>query len=115
MSDDVVLPSLSVTVDATDDRVVIAVKGEIDIATVEKLDQALAAIDILRCRTVVVDLAGVSFIDSTGLRALLVGRQALSRHDIRLVVCNPQPQARRLFHIALKGEPLAEVPSPLLP
>ena len=112
MSGDGVLATLSVTMDTSDRQVVIAVSGEIDIGTVETLERALSAvdsIDSIGCTAVVVDLAEVSFIDSSGLKALLTGRRDLAQHDIRLVVRNPQPQARRLFEVALNGDGFEEV------
>jgi anti-sigma B factor antagonist len=95
--------TLSITMDTSDHQVVIAVKGEIDAATADTLERALTATHSITCRTVVVDLAEVSFIDSSGLHALLIGRRDLARDDVRLVICNPQPQAQRLFDIALRG------------
>jgi anti-anti-sigma factor len=116
MSDDCVLATLSVTMEASDHQVVIAVQGEIDVATAETLERALNAIDVIDCRTVVVDLSEVSFIDSSGLKALLTGRRDLARRDIGLVVRNPQPQARRLFEVSevLKSQRLLHSPSILL-
>ena len=103
MSDDGLLATLSVTTDAPDHQVVMAVQGEIDLSTAEMLKRAvLQSIDSVECKTVVVDLRGVSFIDSSGLKALLIGRRDLAQNNIRLVVRNPQPQARRLFEIALE-------------
>jgi anti-anti-sigma factor len=111
MSDDGECAALSVTMDTSDHQVVITVQGEIDAATAETLERALNAIDSIDCTTVVVDLAEVSFIDSSGLKTLLIGRRDLSRHDIRLAVRNPQPQARRLFDIALNGDQFEEARS----
>jgi|SRR5215203_3307984 len=108
MSDDGVA-TLSITMDASDHQVLIAVQGEIDAATAETLQRALSAIDSLDCSTVVVDLAEVTFIDSSGLHALLIGHRDLARNDVRLVVCNPQPQAQRLFEIALGGAQLEDL------
>lgn len=52
--------------------VVVSPHGEIDISTVSLLNRQLAAAnDAPATQPIVVDLAGVSFMDSTGLRALL--------------------------------------------
>jgi anti-sigma B factor antagonist len=80
--------------------VVIHVEGELDIATAGKLQTALTTIAAPDGTRVVVDLAGVSFIDVRGLRALLIGRRELARRHIGIVVRNPRPQARRLFDLA---------------
>jgi anti-anti-sigma factor len=110
MSDKGMLATLAVAIDASNAQiVVIAVQGELDAATAETLERALGVIDSGDCCTVVIDLAGMSFIDSAGLKALLNGRRVLAHHDIGLVIRDPQPQARRLFEIALGDERFDEV------
>jgi anti-anti-sigma factor len=94
--------------DASDQQVVIAVQGEVDAATADTLERALTAINSIDCSAVVVDLAEVSFIDSSGLKVLLIGRRDLARHDVGLFIRNPQPQARRLFEVALNGDQFEE-------
>ena len=53
-----------------DTSVVLQVAGEIDLATADLLRAAIADAQSLWSGTVVVDLAGVSFIDSQGIRVL---------------------------------------------
>ena len=53
----------------------IAVQGELDIATCPELAAALAMQAALR-RSIVLDLRGVEFMDSIGLRLLLQAREA---------------------------------------
>ena len=73
---------------------------ELDLATSQVLDSVLSGLFDDPCRRVVVDLAGVEFIDSTGLRVLLLAQTALEGHGIALVLRDPRPQARRLFDVA---------------
>lgn len=49
----------------------IVATGELDIATAPLLDAALEEARTSDARGIVVDLAGLSFVDSTGLRVLL--------------------------------------------
>jgi len=63
----------SVTCEARDGHVVVAVRGELDELTAPELDGELArAVD---GRPVVVDLSDVSFISSAGLHVLLKDRR----------------------------------------
>src|SRR4051794_8428340 len=67
---------------------VINVSGEVDAATVPRLQaqfEAAAGAD----GPVIVDLCGTSFMDSSGQFALLVFRQRLLDRDRRLVPCSP--------------------------
>jgi anti-sigma B factor antagonist len=59
----------SLTSARTDDQAVLSVSGEIDIATVGEF--AAAAREQLAAGTLLLDLHGVTFMDSSGLRALI--------------------------------------------
>ncbi|MEU8926277.1 STAS domain-containing protein [Kitasatospora sp. NPDC048545] len=47
----------------------------------------------------IVDLAGLSFCDSTGLNALLATRLEAQANSVRLTLAAPPPQLRRLLEI----------------
>jgi anti-sigma B factor antagonist len=84
---------------------VVEVRGELDLATAavlcSRLDAARAGAD----RRLVVDLSGLEFCDSTGLRALLGAAQEVSVSAGRLAVVMPQGgDVRRLFEITGAGE-----------
>jgi anti-anti-sigma factor len=73
-------------------------EGELDIATADGL------MDLLRTTAdtddpIVLDFSGVTFMDSSGLRAIL---QAASSEDCGpVVVKDPSPQVRRLLEISI--------------
>ena len=95
-------PPLSINTDtrAAGDGVVatVRVSGEIDLANADRLASALLSPDCVDASAVVLDLTEVSFIDSSGLAALLTGRKAL---DSRLaVVLDEGSPVTRLFEIA---------------
>ena len=60
--------------EAHGERAVIAVHGELDIATCPDLAAALA-LQAADRRSIVLDMRGVEFLDSIGLRLLLHGRE----------------------------------------
>ncbi len=77
---------------------VVALRGELDVATVGRLRDALAAaIDDTSIALVVVDLVEVTFIDSTGLMTLLNALRRLVRRRARLVLACNNPTVLRLF------------------
>jgi anti-anti-sigma factor len=87
---------------------VLTLRGELDIASAPNLDRAL-----LRSRPVgqrvVLDLAHLRFMDSTGLRILLRARVASDKGHWELRMANVPPNIRRLFdmtgvHDALPAE-----------
>lgn len=79
---------------------VLSVTGEVDLSTSEQLTEAVsAAVQASEVEVVEVDLAGVSFMDSAGLRVLVAGMKQADAQDVRLVASNPQPQVRKVFEL----------------
>ena len=73
------------------ERVVLTVRGEIDMATAPRLRAALER--AAGAAGGAVDLRAVEFMDSTGLSALVAAHQALAR---LVIVCPPGPGRRAL-------------------
>lgn len=78
----------------------IPIRGEVDVATAPGLLRRLdAAIDSHPGEAVVVDLADVTFIDSTGLGVLAAsGKRAVALGG-SLGVVNARPAVQRVLHI----------------
>ncbi len=66
-----VLPDFDVVSVSRDDEVIVALRGEVDLATAPLLERELALDPVQEARTVLVDLDRVAFMDLTGLRPLL--------------------------------------------
>ncbi|AHH96294.1 hypothetical protein GCM10010174_77030 [Kutzneria viridogrisea] len=78
----------------------IAVRGEVDLGTAPELERAVQAVlDRPGVGSVVVDLSGVDFMDSTGLRVLISGLQAAQRRDIAYTVANPSPHLLKVIRV----------------
>jgi anti-sigma B factor antagonist len=75
---------------------VVRAGGEIDTRTVHGLDEAVAEAADLAAH-VIIDLAQVSFIDSTGLGALLVARKTGRTGGRSMSLVSPPPVVRRLL------------------
>lgn len=75
----------------------LAVAGEIDAHTCDTLDAAIAEAHGSDVR---IDLSGVTFIDSSGLRVLVEQHHRLADTGDRLVIVRPSRPAQRLFEIA---------------
>jgi anti-anti-sigma factor len=93
--------------DAGDEHVV-RLEGELDIQSAPQLEQALLR-EHPAGRRVVLDLGGLSFMDSTGLRVLLRARTAADEGGWEIRMRNVPPTIRRLFdmtgvHEALPAE-----------
>jgi anti-sigma B factor antagonist len=63
------------------DRHTIVLSGELDVASAPVLEEALADGCSAGAREVVLDMSGLEFMDSTGLRAILRGKARCEDHD----------------------------------
>jgi anti-sigma B factor antagonist len=50
-------------------------------------------------KKLLIDLTGVEFIDSHGLRVLLNAHKDFSNEDVQIVLQNPNPHLKRLLRI----------------
>jgi anti-sigma B factor antagonist len=71
------------------DTVTVALHGEIDVLTVAQVRVALGEAIAARPRLIVVDMAELSFIDSTGLGALIFGFQRARDEGIGFRLARP--------------------------
>jgi anti-sigma B factor antagonist len=78
---------------------VISVSGEIHVSTVPQFARRLNHAIALGKTRVVLDMAEVEFIDSTGLSVLLNGLRRVRRAHGRLVLACENPTVLRLFEI----------------
>jgi anti-anti-sigma factor len=94
-------PSLRIRLEREDDECTLTVAGDVDLATSTQLKRALdeALESEPAPATIRADLAGVGFLDTTGLGLLLAARtRALSRGS-RFVVSSASAELDRLFDI----------------
>jgi len=97
------LESLEVSVVTVGQVATVVLKGEIDPATADLFAEGLAQASTQAPR-VVVDMGGVTFIDSTGLRVLLEARERSGQNGEALVISAPSTSTRRLFEISQLDE-----------
>lgn len=78
---------------------VVAVTGEIDIFTAPEFKSVIADAIETGPDTVVVDLGGATFIDSSSLGVLISAHRRLTQRDGRLIVATDVPAVRKTFEI----------------
>jgi anti-anti-sigma factor len=92
---------------------VIVLYGEVDYATALDLRAAISAtLSAGDVDVIIVDLAGVTFLDSTGVGTLVVATRIC--HDLRVEfrVCDPSPFIAKLFTVVGVAEMLGIPPAP---
>ena len=80
------------------DRVVISLAGELDLATAELLEQAVAGAEQGE-RLVVLDLQELAFIDSTGLRGVLAALELCRDRGQEFAITPGSQQVQRLLSV----------------
>jgi anti-sigma B factor antagonist len=79
---------LDIRTESTGTQCEITLRGEVDVYTAPKLKEALVSAIEGGCANVVVDLDGISFIDSSGLGVLVSAlRRARERDGAVRIVC----------------------------
>lgn len=101
------------TVDVRRDgtTVVVAPAGEIDLATADNLRERLREA-CNRCRTLVLDLRRVRFLDTSGLQLVLEQQRVAAEADRRFVLVRGEPRVQRLFDVAGLSDRLTMVDDP---
>jgi anti-anti-sigma factor len=100
-------------VDDLGDRVVVALAGELDLATAPSLEEVVLPL-VAAGRHAVVDLRGLEFMDSTGVRVLVAANAAASDHDgrVSLVRSPPGSAVQRVLEISGLESVLTVVDAP---
>jgi anti-sigma B factor antagonist len=85
---------------ADDGTVTVTVIGEVDFSNADEVAEGIRdAITDWSPPTIRVDLRDASFIDSTGLGALIDGYRSATESDIQFLVINPSPTFRRVLSV----------------
>ena len=83
-----------------DDTMVVFLAGEFDAMSQGQLEIAVSNVpDRQRATTIIVDLGGLEFMDSTGLRDLICLRSSVASEGVEVSVRGARPHVRRLFEI----------------
>lgn len=85
---------------------VLALIGELDMANSPLLQRAVEAPELTETKTVVLDLQGLTFLDSTGLRIILAARELCWRRGQEFAVTPGSQQVQRLLSVTGVGEHL---------
>jgi anti-anti-sigma factor len=74
--------------------------GELDLATESRVRRALFQAIAEQPKVLIIDLEGVTFLDSTGLRALLTARNRAANTGTRIVLSRMSRAVERTLEIA---------------
>lgn len=102
---------LEIEVQQTESRTLVMIAGELDASTASYLYDALSDLELTNIRHVVLDLAKVTFMDSTGLSVIVTEHKRLNHANGTLTIFSPPSSIRRLFEITGLSTTLDIVPA----
>ena len=77
----------------------IALRGELDVSTAPRFNAALSDPRARRCRMLLIDLSELTFMDSTGLSAVLVGEMHARTNGQRYTIVQGPRHVQELFRL----------------
>jgi len=77
----------------------VRLSGEIDLAAVESIETTLLPLEE-RYRTLIVDLSGVTFLDSTGLRAIVSADARARKSGLELKIVRGPERVQKILYLA---------------
>jgi anti-sigma B factor antagonist len=95
--------SMDLSTRESDGQAVVALRGELEVADAASVAAALAAV-AARAPEIIVDLAGLEFIDSTGMAALVLARVQARRAGGDLLLAAPQDQVLQVLALIRLAE-----------
>jgi anti-sigma B factor antagonist len=91
--------SLQISSELVNGLATLTLRGELDLASAGQLEESFAAIDEQGPSRVTVDLGGLAFVDSSGLRALLLADERARENGYELVLLPGQEPVQRVFEM----------------
>ena len=92
-------PQLELHDHASGFRHVLVLSGELDMASSPALDGAVRGICAGPTEALTIDLSRLTFMDSTGLRMVLLAKELCEGHGCEFLVVPGPPQIQRLFEV----------------
>ncbi len=90
---------MDVTSQRTDAALIVSAEGRVDGANARKFQKAVENVINDGDRAVVLDMAGLNYISSAGLRSILLIAKGLQKRNSQFAVCSLQDPIREVFRI----------------
>jgi anti-sigma B factor antagonist len=109
------LDTFSIKAERQGDAVLVSARGDLDLAATEPAERELQIAEGESPSLIVIDLAGVDFIDSSGLRVLLMAAERAGEAGRRFVVARAGGQVSKVIEMTGSDELLelvTDLPDP---
>jgi anti-sigma B factor antagonist len=106
------MSQLEITTERREGQTRMALAGELDIASAPRFEEGLAEVEGDTPGVLVLDLRGVEFIDSTGLRAVIAADERARSAGRRLVIVRGPAAVERVFSVTQLDQRLEIIDDP---
>jgi anti-sigma B factor antagonist len=104
------MTTLSLETREEGEQVRIAVAGELDLSSALTFDEEIRRAEEREPKTLVIDLSGLKFLDSTGLRLIMSAQARARKRGRRLAIVEGTEAVQRIFRLAGVNRHLEIVP-----
>ena len=94
------MPAFTIDETARGDGVALALRGDLDMSATFALEPVLDRVLADDPRELVLDLAEVGFVDSSGVGLLIATHERATGADVAMAITGAAPEVQRVFHIA---------------
>jgi anti-sigma B factor antagonist len=93
------LSTCTVDIDMAPNSVTVTVAGELDMADADQVGQVLEDAAAAERPTVRLQLSGLTFADSSAVKAIILGAKAADEHGVTFELVNPHSRVRQLLQV----------------
>ncbi|CAL9336066.1 STAS domain-containing protein [Streptomyces griseomycini] len=93
------------------DRHLVTVRGALDLHTAHRLADTLQPLLLTDGHSVLLDLSGVTFLDSTGLTCLITAYRTARTNGVRLALIAPSERVRHMLAVTGVDQVLRSYPT----
>lgn len=97
------MTEFSIRRETSGDAVVLRLVGDLDMAVSPQLRDELGTAFEARPKRVIVDMKGVTFMDSSGISVLVVALRNSGRRRVTLALASPSPAVRSVLEMSAVG------------
>lgn len=91
---------MKVSVHPTDYGARVAIEGEVDLYSSPEVRKEILALTEARTQAIVVDLGGVTYMDSSGVATLVEGLQQIGKYQGKFRLANLRPEVQGVFELS---------------
>lgn len=90
---------MQLSIDKDNELTVVTIEGRLDVDTADDAQADLMSVLEGNPNHLLIDLGGLSYISSVGMRVLILAARQLSRDGLTLAVCNTNGHVKRVFEV----------------